>query len=59
MSASPIPTVCAWCRRVRDPHGEWCEVEPEQATSRIATHGICPDCLERATSHAMLAEVPR
>jgi hypothetical protein len=58
MSASPFPTVCAWCRRVRNPHGEWGEAEAEEA-GRVATHGICPDCLERAMSNATLAEASR
>jgi hypothetical protein len=54
MKASSLQTVCAWCQRVRDRTGEWCEVEIPEPMGRIATHGICPDCLERATTRATM-----
>ncbi|MCG6921606.1 MAG: hypothetical protein LJF15_11080 [Acidobacteria bacterium] len=57
MRGSPLRTVCAWCQKVRDPSGEWCETELPEPAGRIATHGICPDCLERATSRATIAVV--
>jgi CheY-like chemotaxis protein len=39
--------ICAYCRRVRDDHNYWKQVEQymtEQA-GVVFTHGICPDCL--------------
>ncbi len=39
--------VCAWCRRLRDPAGNWRQVEDylrEQAGQEV-THGLCGDCL--------------
>ncbi len=57
MRESTLPTVCAWCRRVRDRLGEWCERDLPETAGRIATHGICPDCLESTTPRATLAKV--
>ena len=54
-----LPTVCAWCQRVRDHAGDWCERDLPEPAGRIATHGICPDCLERATTRATLALAAR
>ena len=54
------PTMCAWCRRVRDDQGQWRDHD-ELDTSRPAddyTHGICPSCMatirarQRARRHA-------
>jgi PAS domain S-box-containing protein len=41
--------VCAWCRKVRDDHGEWLAVEEfvAQSPDLTLTHGICPDCRAR------------
>lgn len=42
--------VCAWCRKIRDDHGYWTEFEQwvhAQGVSEV-THGICPDCREKA-----------
>jgi GAF domain-containing protein len=38
--------ICAWCRRVRDDHGYWAELEAYVAQRSDAhfSHGICPDC---------------
>lgn len=47
-------TVCAWCRRVRGHMGEWCDHDFPEASGRVATHGICPDCLETATAQASM-----
>lgn len=41
--------LCAWCRRLRDDHGYWQELEAyvEQNTKAVVTHGICPECHKR------------
>jgi PAS domain S-box-containing protein len=44
--------ICASCKKIRDDHGYWTQVE-EYVQARSAaefTHGICPDCLERYKS---------
>jgi hypothetical protein len=40
----PLPTVCAWCERVRTSAGRWEKRETAPAAAE-ATHGICPECL--------------
>jgi hypothetical protein len=57
MSEASLPTVCAWCNRLRNPAGEWREVEDVEWSDPSTTHGICPDCLERATTRATMAPV--
>jgi DNA-binding response OmpR family regulator len=41
--------LCAWCRKVRDDHDYWQEVETyvESHFDARFTHGICPQCLEK------------
>jgi len=42
--------ICAWCKRIRDDRGYWSQVEaylPDN-TGADFTHGICPECLEKA-----------
>ena len=55
MKTPSLPTVCAWCRRVRSSQGEWSEPDLPELDGRIATHGICPTCLEKATARATIA----
>ena len=42
--------ICAWCKRIRDDQGYWDQVEAYFHKSMGAdfTHGICPQCLEKA-----------
>ncbi|MGA9779652.1 MAG: GAF domain-containing protein [Limisphaerales bacterium] len=42
--------ICAWCKRVRDDEGYWDQVEAyfHKYTGVDFTHGICPECLEKA-----------
>ena len=46
--------ICAWCKRIRDDKGYWDQVEAylHKSTGADFTHGICPQCLEKA--HAEL-----
>lgn len=41
--------ICAWCKRIRDDHGYWKQVEAyvHEHTGADFTHGICPDCLQK------------
>ncbi len=45
-------SICAWCRRIRDDHVGWVELEQYLGahTSTRLTHGICPECSRRAQS---------
>ena len=49
---SMIP-VCAWCKKVRNDAGAWEQLEMYVQRSFAAsfTHGICPDCRDRADDH--------
>jgi len=42
--------ICAWCKRIRDDKGYWEQVEAyfHKSTGADFTHGICPECLEKA-----------
>jgi hypothetical protein len=42
--------ICAWCKRIRDDEGYWDQVEAylHKHTGVDFTHGICPECLEKA-----------
>ena len=59
MSDLSLSTVCAWCDRVRQTSGEWREAERTELVLSPATHGICPECLEKATAHATMGAVAR
>ncbi len=41
--------ICAWCKRIRDDHGYWAQVEAymKQHSDVEFTHGICPECMEK------------
>jgi GAF domain-containing protein len=41
--------ICAWCKRIRDDHGYWTQVDAyiRAHTHADFTHGICPDCLAK------------
>ena len=42
--------ICAWCKRIRDDKGYWDQIEIyfHKYTGADFTHGICPQCLEKA-----------
>jgi len=46
--------ICAWCNRIRDDEGYWDQIEAyfHKHTGADFTHGICPQCREKA--HAEL-----
>jgi hypothetical protein len=48
-AAAVLPFVCAWCERVRTIGGHWEALEEHAAVDAVATHGICPECLEGET----------
>lgn len=51
--ALPLRFVCAWCQRVRTSLGRWERIDPAESRPADASHGICPDCLERETRVAV------
>ena len=44
--------ICASCKRIRDDHGYWQQVEAyiTEHSEAIFTHGICPECFTEAKS---------
>jgi GAF domain-containing protein len=42
--------ICAWCKRIRDDKGYWDQIEAyfHKYAGADFTHGICPQCLEKA-----------
>lgn len=42
--------ICAWCKRIRDDKGYWDQVEAyfHKSMGVDFTHGICPQCMEKA-----------
>jgi GAF domain-containing protein len=42
--------ICAWCKRIRDDEGYWDQIEAyfHKYTGADFTHGICPQCMEKA-----------
>ena len=42
--------ICAWCKKVRDDHGYWQQLEEFlcERTQATFTHGICADCARNA-----------
>lgn len=50
--------ICAWCgRKIEDEDGEWMEVEQyiESHSEASFTHGMCPECFEKAKRESMKA----
>lgn len=48
--------MCAWCKKVRLPTNDWCELEAAglhlgltQDSAPSISHGMCPDCLTKAS----------
>jgi PAS domain S-box-containing protein len=41
--------ICAWCKRIRDDHGYWNQVESyvQEHSEAEFTHGMCPECEAR------------
>lgn len=46
---SRLYPICSFCKKVRTEDGKWVAVEQyiEGISGSTATHGVCPDCLER------------
>jgi PAS domain S-box-containing protein len=44
--------ICASCKRIRDDHGYWQQVEAyiSEHSDAVFTHGICPECFTAAKS---------
>ncbi|HXT39736.1 MAG TPA: response regulator [Candidatus Angelobacter sp.] len=50
---SGLLPICAECKKVRDDGGYWSQVEAyiEERTEARFTHGLCPDCYQKAIDH--------
>ena len=46
---SGLLPICAYCKRVRDDHDYWLQIEQFVSARSEArfSHGICPDCVEK------------
>lgn len=46
---SGLLPICAWCKKIRDPDGNWNEIEDyvQRHTDADFTHSICPECRSR------------
>jgi len=46
---SGLLPICASCKKVRDDHGYWKQIESyiSEHSEATFTHGVCPDCYER------------
>ena len=44
-----IIPICAWCKKIRDDHGSWNQVEVyvREHTEAEFSHGICPECKKK------------
>ncbi|HSJ57364.1 MAG TPA: response regulator [Anaerolineae bacterium] len=52
---SGLIPICGWCgRKIEDEHGRWVPLERyiEDHSTVTFTHGMCPDCLEKAKQEA-------
>jgi hypothetical protein len=49
-----IVPICSYCKRIRDERGEWRQVDEYMRAHTEAdfTHGVCPDCYEKARREA-------
>ncbi len=46
---SGLLPICSWCKKIRDEHGQWHQMEAYIADHSEAdfSHGICPDCARK------------
>lgn len=46
---SGLLPICSQCKKVRDDHGYWSQIETylSEHTEATFTHGVCPDCAQR------------
>ena len=46
MNCNDVVTVCSWCKKIRDPLGEWVTLEAfcPKHFEAACTHTICEDC---------------
>jgi hypothetical protein len=52
LSMNGPPTVCAWCKRLRNYNGRWTamKISIDRHPDILFTHGICPECFEKCTA---------
>jgi hypothetical protein len=42
---------CAWCKAIKQEDGSYKKFENIKHNLPLATHGICPECVENQTTH--------
>ncbi len=52
---SGLLPICAWCKKIRDDHGQWNQMETfiRNRSEAEFTHGICPECMSRIASEKL------
>jgi hypothetical protein len=57
---SGLLPICAWCKKIRDDHGYWTQVDLyfRSRTDLKFTHGVCSDCAENMEDEE-LNQVPK
>jgi PAS domain-containing protein len=46
---SGLLPICASCKKIRDDHGYWTQIEKyiQTHSNAVFSHGICPDCMQK------------
>ncbi|MCK4909248.1 MAG: hypothetical protein KAS70_05065 [Planctomycetes bacterium] len=57
-SLSGLLPICAYCKKIKDDHGYWKQVESyiDDHSEAEFTHGICPQCAEKLSAELDKAE---
>ncbi len=45
-AAEKLLSMCAWCRSIRTPDGDWQPLHEYISDSVPVSHGMCPDCMK-------------
>ncbi len=51
---SGLLPICAWCKKIRDDHGYWKQIESYLQTRTQArfSHGVCPECMAKVLAES-------
>ena len=53
--------ICSSCKKIRDDHGYWSQIETylSEHTEATFTHGVCPDCAQRFREEIQARRIQR